>query len=235
MTRLARGSFSDKNILMAEGVIRNRRPPHAGTDHQPPTPRPDDRDVESDPDISAVRGSLGQTIRELRQQRRLSGRALAKQARVTSGFISQLENGLVTPSLATLLRIASALDVRIGELFTTPIATGQVLRRHERTHFDYPDLGVRDEIISSDPSEKLEVLLGCIAPGGGSGGELYTHGADTEFVLVLEGTIELHLAQDTYILEEGDSITFSGDIPHGYANSTDETTRLLWVMTPVSY
>lgn len=221
---------------MARKNPRNRRPLHGDPEGVPAAkPSVHAQDSQFSAELSDVRESLGQTIRELRQQRGLSVRALGAQANVTSGFISQLENSHVMPSLATLLRISEALDVRIGDLFHAPPATGRLLRRNERTHFDYPSLGVRDEIISSDPSERLEVLIGYIQPGGGSGGELYTHGADTEFVLVLRGEIELFLGDETHVLNEGDSVTFSGDVPHGYTNSRDETTQLLWVMTPVSY
>jgi transcriptional regulator with XRE-family HTH domain len=188
-----------------------------------------------DNDLADVRNLLGLTIRQLRQDRGLSTRALASSAGVTSGFISQLENGQTMPSLATLLRIASALNARIGDLFQAPHATGQIVRRDQRHRFDYPALGMRDEIISHDPKEKLEVLIGYIDPGGGSGPELYTHGAETEFVLVLAGELEITLGDDRHRLGEGDSITFSGDVPHAHVNPGEREAQVIWVYTPVSY
>jgi transcriptional regulator with XRE-family HTH domain len=220
---------------MASHTPDKKDRPHSGRQTRRRAQRARDGGEGLEAELSNVRGSLSQKIRDLRQQRGLTLRALAADAGVTSGFISQLENGVVMPSLATLLRIAAALDVRIGDLFDAPATPGRILHRDERVRFDYPSLGVRDEILSADAKERLEVLMGYIEPGGGSGEELYTHGADSEFVLVVEGAIELHLGDETFVLEEGDSITFSGDVPHGYTNSGETTAQLLWVMTPVSY
>jgi quercetin dioxygenase-like cupin family protein len=149
--------------------------------------------------------------------------------------MSQLENGQAMPSLATLLKIAAALDVRIGDLFQAAPATSQIVRRGQRPHFDYPSLGMRDEILSQDPKERLEVLIGYVDPAGGSGEEAYTHGADTEFILVLSGEIEITLGEERHRLGEGDSITFSGDVPHAFVNPGERQAQVLWVYTPVSY
>lgn len=200
-----------------------------------PPASPTGRAETIDDDLPALRSTLGQKVRMLRKQRHLSTRALADAAGVTSGFVSQLENGHAMPSVATLLRMAEALEVRVGDLFDTPAARRQIIRRAERRRFDYPQLGVSDELISADPNEHLEVLMGYIDPGGGSGAELYTHGADTEFVLVLAGEIILLLGDERHHLETGDAVTFGGDIPHGYVNEGREVAQLLWVMTPLSY
>lgn len=190
----------------------------------------------ADPDdLARVRTALGQTIKELRQARGLTTRKLASTIGVSPGFISQIENTQAMPSVPTLLSLADAFGLLIGDLFHAPIGTRQVVRRHERPAFDYPSLGLRDELLSSDPTGKLEVLIGYVEPGKGSGNELYTHGADTEFVLVLEGKLQVFLGADSHILEESDCVTFAGDIPHGYVNPGDTTARVIWVYTPASY
>jgi transcriptional regulator with XRE-family HTH domain len=186
-------------------------------------------------DLARVRASLGQTIKTLRTAKGLSTRALASASGVTPGFISQVENGRTTPSVAKLVSLASALGVLVGDLFDVPIGNQRVVRLHERPAFDYPSLGLRDELLSSDPSGKLEVLLGHIEPGRGSGPELYTHGSESEFILVLGGRLRVFVDTDTHELAEGDSITFDGHLPHGYVNPGETTTLALWVYTPASY
>src|SRR5215831_7681789 len=57
--------------------------------------------------------NLGTKIRRMRQVRGLTAVALAKYARVTPGFISQLEYSQTVPSLQTLERVAAALDVSL--------------------------------------------------------------------------------------------------------------------------
>jgi quercetin dioxygenase-like cupin family protein len=138
------------------------------------------------------------------------------------------------PSVATLIALASRLNIKVGDLFeASPTAHG-VLKAQERVAYE-ANPGVTDVILSLDGSDKLEVILGYIAPGAGSGEELYEHGADTEFVLVMKGEIEVQLGAEAVVLEEGDALTFSGDVKHGYLNRTSEPVELLWVMTPATY
>ena len=70
---------------------------------------------------------IGPEIKRLRENADLSLRALAERAGFSASFISQLENGLVSPSIASLGKIASTLGVTLGDLFTT--SGGYRLRR----------------------------------------------------------------------------------------------------------
>jgi transcriptional regulator with XRE-family HTH domain len=186
------------------------------------------------PSLPELRTELGRSLRAARLERGLSTRALAAAIGVTSGFVSQVENGRVMPSVATLVAIAGHLGVRVGDLFdATPVAHG-LLRREDRKTYE-ANAGVRDEVVSVDPTERLEVVVGYIEPGAGSGEELFTHSADTECVLVIHGTLDVFLDQETYSLRDGDALTFSGDVPHGYRNTGDAVAEVVWTMTPATY
>lgn len=187
-------------------------------------------------DVPDFRPALGQRVRALRTERGLSTRALAAVVGVTSGFISQIENGQVTPSLATLFRLTAELGVSMGELFDAVPhpANGRLLRASERTVLE-PIAGVRDQVLSLDPTRQIEVTLLEIDPGAATGEEPSTHGAQAEFVLVLEGALEVLLGETTYELDVGDALTFSGDVPHRYVNRTDAVTRAIWASTPASF
>jgi transcriptional regulator with XRE-family HTH domain len=187
------------------------------------------------PDMSDVRAALGDTLRRLRTERHLSTRALAARIGVSPGLISQLETGVTTPSVATLLKLAQTFNVHIRDLFETSAPATAVVRRDARPRYTFPEIGVVDEILSSDPNRQLEVLFGYVEPGGGSGPDLYTHGAVTEFVLVLSGALELRLGADVQTLSAGDSVTFSGDTPHGYSNRGSQVAEFIWAMTPAAY
>jgi transcriptional regulator with XRE-family HTH domain len=181
-----------------------------------------------------IRIGVGRKLRELRTARRLTVRALAASVGVTSGFISQIENGQVLPSVATLVSLAGALGVQVGELFDgLPQTSHQVVRREERTRYEV-NPGLVDEVLSRDATRELEVLLRYHEPGTGSG-ELYTHGTKVEFALVLKGKIEFRLGDETFELGEGDAITLSGDIPAGSVNRGKVPALVLWAMTPAAY
>jgi transcriptional regulator with XRE-family HTH domain len=187
-------------------------------------------------DDEAATQLLGQRVRAQRSRLGISGRELAAAANVTPGFISQLERGLSTPSIATLLRICRALGLQIGDLFTTEGQTGnRVVRKNERPIYNVPQSGFEEARISVDPRGKVEVVWSRMRPGGGTGEELLVHGSDTECVYVLKGTLTLVIADDEYTLHSGDCATISGDVPHGSFNRSNNDVELLWVTVPAVY
>ena len=188
-----------------------------------------------DQSLASVKAALGAEVRRLRKSKGMSGRRLAEDAGITPGFVSQMEQGQVMPSVGTLLKICSVLEVGIGALFEASPGVEQMVRASRRPSFSYPEHDFVDELLSADPKGKLQVLFSRIMPGGGSGPDLYSHGAETEFVLVLKGSLQVFLGENTYTLEEGDALTFSGDILHGYKNERDEIVEVIWVVTPATY
>jgi transcriptional regulator with XRE-family HTH domain len=178
---------------------------------------------------------IGQRIRAVRNQRGMSAKDLASAAEVTPGMISQVESGAVSPSIATLLRVAGALHVSVGELFDEHAAVGRVMRVEDRLLLDYPGSGVRDEIVSADPSGSLQVFWCEMEPGAGSGDEPLQHGSAVEFAMVLFGKAAIDLGTETVELDVGETVTFSGRTPHRYRNTSEGHTTLLWVTTPSSF
>lgn len=59
---------------------------------------------------------FGRTLRRLREEKKLSQEALGSAADLTTGYISDLERGLKAPCLATILHLATALDVPPPEM-----------------------------------------------------------------------------------------------------------------------
>lgn len=184
--------------------------------------------------LDEVKTSLGKRLRELRQERGMSARALAEAAGVTGGFLSQVENGRVMPSVGSLIRLATALGTKVGEFFDH-VETGKVIRADERPAYPFAEHGVDDALISSDPRGEVEVLHSTIEPGGGTGDELYTHGTRVEVVYVESGEITIRLDEEEVRLGPGDSLTFPGDTPHGAVNRGDETAVLIWIAAPARY
>ena len=134
---------------------------------------------------------LGARIRTLRQARRLTLRDVSERAGVTESFLSQVERDVTSPSIATVQRIARALDLSIAQLFADEPATGRVVRREARRRIAYPGLKAVDEFLTSNMAGRLQVILSTIEPGGGTGDEPYTHDSDEEVVVVLTGVLDL--------------------------------------------
>lgn len=178
---------------------------------------------------------LGVRIRALRQARGLTLRDVSQQAGVTESFLSQVERDVTSPSIATLQRIAHALDLSIAQLFAEEPETGRVVRREARRTVAFPGLKSVDEFLTSNMAGRLQVILSTIEPGGGTGAEPYTHDSDEEVVVVLAGVLDLWIADERYVLREGDAITFPSRLPHWNMNHGDVPVKVLFCLTPPSY
>ncbi len=174
--------------------------------------------------------NLPERLRDLREQVGISVRTLASRAKFSPSFISQVELGQASPSVASLERIASALDVTLGELFSV-VEPGRaaVVRAEDRQRL--VSSWSRAEIEPLGPSggvSRLEPVMITIAPGGHSG--KYAHGHSGEdFAIVFEGEVTLTLGEETHILQRGDAVTFQSEIPHHWENTSLEPVRLVIV------
>jgi transcriptional regulator with XRE-family HTH domain len=178
---------------------------------------------------------LGTRIRALRQARRLTLRDVAERAGVTESFLSQVERDVTSPSIATVHRIARALGLSIAQLFAEDGHTGRVVRREARRRVSYPGLRSVDEFLTSNMAGRLQVIMSTIEPGGGTGEEPYTHDSDEEVVVVLAGVLDLWVADEHYVLREGDAITFPSRLPHWNANHGEESVQVIFCLTPPSF
>ena len=183
----------------------------------------------------ATQLELGARIRSVRQARSLTLRDVSERAGVTESFLSQVERDVTSPSIATLQRIARALDLSIAQLFAEEPETGRVVRREARRHVAYPGLKSIDEFLTSNMAGRLQVILSTIQPGGGTGAEPYTHDSDEEVVVVLSGVLDLWVGDEHYVLREGDAITFPSRLPHWNMNKGDVPVTVLFCLTPPSF
>jgi transcriptional regulator with XRE-family HTH domain len=198
-------------------------------------PRSDAPDAPAADPPTPIEVDLGARIRVLRLTRRATLRHLAAEAGVTESFLSQVERGVASPSIASVQRIARALGATIAELFAADERAGSLVRVGERRRIVYQGLGAVDEFLTRATDGRLQVILSTIEPGGGTGDEPYTHESDEEVVIVLEGSLDLWVGPEHYLLEAGDAVTHSSRIPHRNTNPGPGIARVLFCSTPPSY
>lgn len=184
---------------------------------------------------AAAEVDLGARIRALRVARGETLRQLAAQARVTESFLSQVERGVASPSIASVQRIARALGQSIAELFAEDEPAGSLVRVRDRRRIVYQGLGAVDEFLTRATDGRLQVIMSTIEPGGGTGDEAYTHDSDEEVVIVLDGSLDLWVGPEHYRLEAGDAVTHSSRVPHRNTNPGPGLARVLFCITPPSF
>ena len=174
---------------------------------------------------------IGHRIRSARELLGVSLRRLAQQTGVTSGFLSQLENGHSNASVATLKRIAEALGSTTAELIDGDRPDGRVLRKADRPTF-HSGGGLTKYLLTRTPQRNLEVYAGVLEVHGGTGEELYVHGNAQEVLVCLKGRVEVRIAGELHILESGDSVEHLSSTPHGLRNIAEGTSEVMWITSP---
>jgi transcriptional regulator with XRE-family HTH domain len=178
---------------------------------------------------------LGERLRAIRLLRRLTLREVAEAAGVSESFVSQLERGRSSASVATLQRLAEAVGIEISDLFAADHQPGRrVLRRQERQLLEWGHLG-RKALLTPKPFHSLEVVAAAFDPGGSTGDEPYTHGDSEELLLVLAGRVHLQLGSELLDLSRGDCVNYRSSTEHRVSNPGDEPAEVLFVISPPSY
>jgi transcriptional regulator with XRE-family HTH domain len=163
---------------------------------------------------------IANKLKSLREKAQLSLRELGEKTGLSASFLSQLELGQVSPSLASLESLASALNVNITYFFDDPTKPGTVLiRKGDRKRII--SLGSK-AIIRPLPHEiskkKIEPFMLILESGGESGEHPYSSHHEEEFGSVLQGRIKFTLEEEEYLLGTGDSVYFNSTRPHKWAN-----------------
>jgi len=178
---------------------------------------------------------IGERLKAIRLLRRRTLKDVAAAAGVSESFVSQIERGRSTASVATLQRLSHALGIEISDLFTGDgLPRPTVLRREARELLVWGHLG-RKALLTPKPFHALEVVAAEFDPGGSTGDEPYTHGDSEELLLVVRGRVHLQLGTDVYDLDTGDSVHYRSSTPHRVSNPGDEPAEVLFVISPPSY
>jgi transcriptional regulator with XRE-family HTH domain len=176
--------------------------------------------------------NVGRCLRQLRLEQQLSIRGLAEKSGLNFNTLSLIENGKTSPSVSTLLLLATALDVPITSFFDTGSPKSRIAyqQNHQRTRISFAhgtleDLGAGLSLHGGQP------LLVTLEPQAGSGPTPVVHSGH-EFVFCLEGQITYTIDGQVYPLNPGDSLLFEADLPHLWLNEGSDPSRSLLVMCP---
>jgi quercetin dioxygenase-like cupin family protein/DNA-binding XRE family transcriptional regulator len=175
---------------------------------------------------------IGEHIRQLRLKRHVSVRSFAAQTGFSPSFISQLENGQVSPSLGSLQKIAETLGVTLGEFFAATASNAEedlIVRPPERRRLDSTWTDAHLEALGSmTRGRRLEPVLATFGPGGRSGKHLHSHSRE-EFAFVVRGRVTLTLGGAENELGPGDAVTLPAHSPHRWENPGQETVEVLMI------
>src|ERR1700733_379992 len=195
------------------------------------------RKTSQGPNLATTMSSLiGERLRQARSGR-FTIDQLAKEAGVSSGRISQLEQGNANPSFDPPWKLAHALDLPMGSFFDGVMTDpGRMLvRKDERKHLSLPKDGLVYELLTPDLQRSLEVFKFLLPPLFDRSSHRITHIGE-ECLHLLSGSVTVFVAEQEFALEAGDSITYNSALPHSIANKSPVgAASLIAAVTPPSF
>jgi len=173
---------------------------------------------------------LGLKIRNIRNSRKTTLQELAKITELTSSFISQVERGIVSPSVDSLRKITRALGVGIGEFFEEDMREFTFIRKNKGPGVvDKETKSSYETLVSDLLNIKMKPSIIKLQKGGEVKKEFLLEENDA-FLIVTEGEIELGLDGEKFVLSKGDSFYCKGRRrPQRIVNSSNEEAMFLWI------
>jgi len=184
---------------------------------------------------------VGEKIKALRESKGLSLKDLGDRTGFSTALLSQMENHLISPSLGTMIKLAAAFGVKVGDLLgETQAEPFTIVRKDERksvSRFASKD-GVRygygyESLGSEKKDRHMEPFIVTLEPATVKTSKTSVHQGE-EFIFVLEGEMEVILGNHTDVLFPGDSIYYDSTIPHRVQCHQDKETRILAVLYAAS-
>lgn len=178
---------------------------------------------------------VGSRIRELREQRGLSLRALTEICDVSPNTVSLIERGLSSPSVDTLQRLASGLGVPIVSLFETGESPTRLILTRSTDRMRSRSPGMKIEHLASGLADQaFASFLITMKPGTSTNATPIEH-SGAEWVYCMEGSVEYEVEGKAYPLEPGDSLLFDASLPHRWRNPGASPSQMLLILDAGEY
>lgn len=184
--------------------------------------------IETDP----KRALVGARIRAARLARQLTIKDVATSCGLTEGFISRLERDLTSPSVSTLVQICDSLSINVGDLFSR-IETNHVrLETASRIAESAP--GAVERLLTPRKENRLQAVHSILEPAASGNSADFTVLGSLHMMHVLAGSIELSIAEQTWVLETTDTLTFDGQRWHSWIADPEVGATVIWCYAPLS-
>lgn len=172
--------------------------------------------------------NVGARIRETRERQRLSLSALARLCGLSINAISRIERGENSPTVSSLHRLATALDVPITDFFHEEDSQAVVFVKRDQRLRSHGDGVLMESLGIGLRNQQLEPFLKTIEPGAGNMSDPISHSGE-KFIYCLEGEVNYCIDDVWYRLRPGDSLLFDARQPHCFRNTSGAPSTILVV------
>ncbi len=197
------------------------------------TPQPDRQAIPLTlPAIQRTVSALGAKLAMARAERGWSLAELARRSGVSTASVHKIEKSGMTPTIATLMKVAAALGTSVSYFIDEDVAVPAaiVVRSDERARLYTSKTGIAlDNVSGRYGRYRLAGAEARVEPRASSGPDAMRHPGE-ELVYVLEGELRFTVDGEPIHVGPGDSIHFRTDRPHTWENPSERPARALWFM-----
>ncbi len=192
--------------------------------------------IGTQPPEQDIEVNVGERVKAARKRRSLSLQDISQRTDMDVSLLEQIEEGQVAPPLGAVIKLAKALEMKMGYFISgeeeRPFT---IVRRHDRRVVSRYDskrgkhYGYEYEALAPHKINRhMEPFLVTLGPSE-TEEERSTHDGQ-EFIYVLEGNMEVRLGEEVHILEPGDAIYYDSTVPHLVKCHGPEPTKILAVL-----
>ena len=176
--------------------------------------------------------TTGQKIYESRRKAGLTQEELADRCELTKGYISQLENDLTSPSIATLVDLLNALGGNLSDFFHEDEEEKIVFSESE--YIEKQSDGMKFKwVIPNAQKNMMEPVLVELEAGADTRTDFPHEGE--EFGFVIEGRVSIEKAGKRHIAKKGESFYFTANKEHKIVNIGKSKAKFIWISTPPNF
>ena len=165
-------------------------------------------------EISSV---IGENLKRFRKDRHFTLETLSQLTGVSTSMLCDIEHGVTNPTITVVWKIADGLKIPLTDLIQAEQPSVRLVK-HEAAPVHLEGDGF--SIFSHHPfdsQKRIEVLSKVLEPGATFESEGHRIGME-EYLLLIEGVLQLKIGEESYELHAGDSIRFVANVKHSYHN-----------------
>ncbi len=182
-----------------------------------------------------IKKIVGKKLKAIRLKSDMTIQELAEKSKVSSNMISRIERGLTIPSVEILMKLAGVFDKSINYFVEEVVTTHEIVHTlpggRDTTVYE-DERNMHTESYTSGLRDPQFTSFLCTIPEGGHSGVEHMYHPGDELIVLLEGELRVVIADETYLLKPGDSLSFKSHLPHRWENIGDGEAKVIWTLSP---
>lgn len=179
--------------------------------------------------MKSVTSIISQNLKKIRKEREISLQQLSELSGVSKSMLGEIDRGMANPTITVMWKIARGLQIPFTALLhedKEPVEV--VLRRNMEGIVQGEGYDVYS-LFSFEEDRKFEIFMEEIGPGSSYETQGHNPGVE-EYIMLGSGKLEILFQNSSYLLEEGESMRFKSDQPHGYKNPGNDPARVFFIL-----